>query len=78
MGEELLDGPVLVLEIKLHVCGGEGEYEGVEEVSYRLGGEPVDEVAKAVIKEEVEDDETSSVRSGVRQVEVAAFSGQVS
>ena len=34
LGEELLDGSVLVLEIKLHVCGGKGEYEGVEEVSY--------------------------------------------
>ena len=34
MGEESLDGSVLVLEIKFHVCGGKGEYEGVEEVSY--------------------------------------------
>ena len=33
LGEELLDGSVLVLEIKFHVCGGKGEYEGVEEVS---------------------------------------------
>ena len=34
LGEELFDGSVLVLEIKLHVCGGEGEYERIEEVSY--------------------------------------------
>ena len=34
LGEESLDGSVLVLEIKFHVCGGKGEYEGVEEVSY--------------------------------------------
>ena len=66
MGEELLDGSVLVLEIKFHVCGGEGEYEGVEEVSYRRGRESVNEVAEAMVKEKVEDDETSGIRSSVR------------
>ena len=34
LSEESFDGSVLVLEIKFHVCGGKGEYEGVEEVSY--------------------------------------------
>ena len=34
MGEESFDGSVLVLEIEFHVCGGKGEYKGVEEVSY--------------------------------------------
>ena len=34
LGEELLDGFVLVLEIKFHVRGGEGEYKGVEKISY--------------------------------------------
>ena len=66
MGEESLDGSVLVLEIKFHVCGREGEYEGVEEVSYSRGRESVDEIAEAMVKEKVEDDETSGIRSGVR------------
>ena len=65
MSEESLDGSVLMLEIKFHVCGGKGEYEGVEEVLYGRGGESVDEVTKVMVKEEVEDDETSGVQSGV-------------
>ena len=66
MGKESLNGSVLVLEIEFHVCRGEGEYKGVEEVSYGRGRESVDEVAKAMVIEEVEDDETSGIRSGVR------------
>ena len=65
MGEELLDGFVLVLEIEFHVRGREGEYKGIEEVSYGGGRESVNEVTKAMVKEEVEDDETGGIRSGV-------------
>ena len=73
MGEESFDGSVLVLEVIFHVCGGEGEYEGVEEVLYGRGGESVDEVSEVMVVEEVEDDETGGVRSCVGQVVVAAF-----
>ena len=65
MSEESFDGSVLMLEIIFHVCGGEGEYEGIEEVSYGRRRESVDEVAKSMVKEEVEDDETSGIRSGI-------------
>ena len=34
MGEELLDGFVLMLEIKFHIRGRESEYKGVEEISH--------------------------------------------
>ena len=34
MGEELVDGFLLVLEIEFHIRGSESEYKGVEEISH--------------------------------------------
>ena len=65
MGEELIDGFVLVFKVKFHVRGSESEYKGVEEISHGRGRESVDEVTKAVVEEEVEDDEAGSVGGGV-------------
>lgn len=66
MGEELVDGVFVMLEVKLHVCGGERKDEGLEEVPHVGRGKLVDKTTKSVVVEEVEDDESSGVRSGIR------------
>ena len=70
-----MDGVFIVLEVELHICGGERKDKRLEEISYVGRGESVDEIAESVVVEEVEDDESGSVRGGIRQVVIGAFSG---
>ena len=55
----------VVLEVIFHIRGGEGVYKGIEEVSYGGGRESINEITKAVVIEEVENDEAGSVGCGV-------------
>ena len=75
LGEEQVDGFLIVLEVEFHICRGKGVYERVEEVSYRGRRELVDEVVEAVIIKQVEDDEAGSVGCGINEVVVDAISG---
>ena len=54
--EELVDCFFIMFEVESHVCGGEGVYEGVEEIPYGGRGESINEVAKTMVVKEVEDD----------------------
>ena len=70
----MIDGPFVLLEVVFHIRGGEGEYKGIKEVSYGGGRESINEVAKAVIMEEVKNDEVGSVGCGIGKVVVGAIS----
>ena len=64
-----------MLEVEFHVYGGEGVYEGVEEISYGGRGESVNEVTKTMVVKEVEDDKARGVRRGIGKVIVGTVSG---
>ena len=64
-----------MLEVVSHVCGGEGVYEGVKEIPYGGGRESIDEITKAMIVEEVEDDKTGGVGRSVQEVVVGTVTG---
>ena len=70
----MVNGSFVLLEVIFHIRGGEGEYEGIKEVSYGGGRESINEIAKAVIIEEVENDEAGSVGCGIGQVVVGTIS----
>ena len=75
MGEELVDCFFVMLEVEFHVCGGEGEYEGIEEIPYGGRGESINEVAKTMVVKEVEDDKACGIRCSIGKVIVGAISG---
>ena len=64
-GEELVNGSFVLLEVIFHIRGGEGVYEGIKEVSHGGGRESINEITKAVVIEEVKDDEAGSVGCGI-------------
>ena len=64
-----------MFEVEFHVCGGEGVYEGVEEISYGGRGESINEVAKTMVVEEVEDDKARGVGCSIGKVIVGTVSG---
>ena len=61
----MVDRFFVMLEVESHVRGGEGVYEGVKEIPYRGRGESVDEVTKAMVVKEVEDDKAGGVGRSV-------------
>ena len=73
----MFNGPFVLLEVILHVRGGEREHKGIKEVPYGGGRESVNEITKAVIIEEVKNDEAGSVGCGIGKVVVGAISRQV-
>ena len=75
MGEELVDRFFVMLEVEFHVCGGEGVYKRVEEISYGGRGESINEVAETVVVKEVEDDEARGVGCSIGKVIVGTISG---
>ena len=61
----MVDRSFVVLEVEFHVCGGEGVYEGVQEIPYGGRGESVNEVTETMVVKEVEDDEACGVGRSV-------------
>ena len=70
----MFKGPFVMLEVIFHIRGGEGESKGIKEVSYGGGRESINENTKAVIIEEVKNDEAGSVGCGIGKVVVGAIS----
>ena len=71
----MVDCFFVMLEVVSHVRGGEGVYEGVKEIPYGGGRESIDEITKAVIVKEVEDDKAGGVGRSVQEVVVGTVTG---